>query len=370
MSTTEDKIREIEDELRITKHNKATNAHIGRLKAKIAKLKREQQERIMSSSGGGGTGYEVRKSGDSSVALIGLPSVGKSTLLNRLTNKESRIGHYAFTTLEAIPGILNHKGSQIQIIDLPGIISGASKGKGRGKQVLGVARSADLILVILDVFAAKREYELIQNELFYFGIRLDQKKPDIVIAKSMRGGIAVATPLHLKYIDEKTIKAVLTEYRMINADVTIRSQIDSDQLIDTIEGNRVYINSLVVLNKVDLASAELKQKVVDELPRVDLMISAEVGENIELLKDAIVDKLKLIRIYLKPHGGDIDWEEPLIMRDGVDIGDICDKLHANFRKEFKFARVSGPSAKFDDQKVSINHVVKDGDVVSIFRSTR
>lgn len=370
MSSTEEKIREIEDEIRTTKHNKATNSHIGRLKAKLAKLKREQQDRIMGGGGSGGAGYDVKKSGDSSVALIGLPSVGKSTLLSQLTNKDSPIGAYAFTTLEAIPGILEHKGTQIQVIDLPGIISGASKGKGRGKQVLGVARSADLVLIVLDIFEAANQLKLIEDELFHFGIRLDQDAPDVVISKSMRGGIAIATIKRLTKIDEKTIKAIMQEYKILNADVTIRSDIDEEQLIDVLEGNRVYIDSMIVLNKVDLASEEMKKKVIDELPRVDLLISAGSGFQMEELKDGMLKKLDLIRIYMRPHGEETDWEEPLIVRRGSTVGDVCDKLHSSFRKEFKFARVWGSSAKHDGQKVMISHELKDEDVLTIVRSTR
>jgi len=75
------------------------------------------------------------KSGDARVALIGFPSVGKSTLLNRLTNTHSEAGAYEFTTLTCIPGKIEYNGANIQLLDLPGIIEGASAGKGRGRQV-------------------------------------------------------------------------------------------------------------------------------------------------------------------------------------------------------------------------------------------
>ncbi|MHA2501812.1 MAG: GTPase, partial [Candidatus Kariarchaeaceae archaeon] len=109
MSSYQDLIQQIEDEIRTTKKNKATNSHIGKLKAKLARLKREQQDKLLGGGGGGGDGYDVKKSGDSSVALIGLPSVGKSTLLNQLSEQEiSEVGAYQFTTLEAVPGTMKH----------------------------------------------------------------------------------------------------------------------------------------------------------------------------------------------------------------------------------------------------------------------
>lgn len=76
------------------------------------------------------------KSGDARVALIGFPSVGKSTLLNKLTNTHSEACAYEFTTLTCIPGKIEYNGANIQLLDLPGIIEGAAQGKGRGRQVL------------------------------------------------------------------------------------------------------------------------------------------------------------------------------------------------------------------------------------------
>lgn len=73
--------------------------------------------------------------GDARVAMIGFPSVGKSTLLSTLTKTKSEAAEYAFTTLTCIPGVVEYNNARIQLLDLPGIIEGASKGKGRGKQV-------------------------------------------------------------------------------------------------------------------------------------------------------------------------------------------------------------------------------------------
>jgi len=90
----------------------------------------------------------VVKYGHARVALIGFPSVGKSTLLENLTGTHSEQAAYEFTTLTCIPGVIHYKDAKIQLLDLPGIIEGASEGKGRGRQVIAVAKSADLILMV------------------------------------------------------------------------------------------------------------------------------------------------------------------------------------------------------------------------------
>src|ERR671934_1442186 len=150
-----EKIKAIEDEIHKTQINKATEFHVGLLKAKIARLKKEMEENVHGKtlhSGGENVGFDVRKTGDATVVLVGLPSVGKSTLLNRLTNAKSHVASYQFTTLTAVPGMLHYRGANIQLLDMPGIIEGASDGKGFGRRVLSVARSADLVLIVLDVF--------------------------------------------------------------------------------------------------------------------------------------------------------------------------------------------------------------------------
>ena len=176
-STIDDQIREIEDQIKRTQKNKSTEHHIGLLKAKVAKLRRKKLDIQFSSKTGSSYGFDVKKAGDGSVVLIGFPSTGKSTLISKITAKQSKIGDYAFTTTTAIPGILFHKGTQIQIIDLPGIIEDASLGKGRGKEILAVARSADMILILLEPKDVIKFYDKILSELRNVAIRPGLEKP-------------------------------------------------------------------------------------------------------------------------------------------------------------------------------------------------
>ena len=356
----EEKLRELEEEMARTQKNKATEYHIGLLKAKIAKLKREQA--APKKSGVKTGGFDVKKSGDATVVFIGLPSVGKSTLLNALTGAKSKTASYAFTTLTCIPGVMEYGGAKIQLLDLPGIIIGAHAGKGRGKEVLAVARNADLVLITLDVFQPGI-LPKIKDELAGIGIRLDEEPPKIYMTKKARGGVEINSTVPLTKLNEKMIVGVINEYGIHNASIVFREDANVDRLIDVLVGSRKYNRSLVVLNKVDMVS----QDYLKALDFKYVPVSAEKGANIEGLKEAIFEGLRLMRVYTKPRMDVADLKEPMMMRTGSTIEDACNRLHRDLARDFKYALVWGKSAKFPGQKVGISHVLQEGDIFSIIK---
>jgi small GTP-binding protein len=87
--------------------------------------------------------------------------------------------------------VLEYKGARIQLLDLPGIVEGASQGRGRGRQVVSTAKTADLILIMLDATKSDEQRRLLEHELDAVGIRLNKNKPDVVFKKRTTGGITV-----------------------------------------------------------------------------------------------------------------------------------------------------------------------------------
>ena len=355
-------IKELQDEIRKTKINKATESHVGRVKAKIALLKEKQEARSAKKTGKSEHGYTVRKSGDASVLLLGFPSAGKSTLLNTLCGTESDVGAYAFTTLSVIPGMLNYKQAKIQILDVPGIVSGAASGRGRGKEVLAVIQNADLVLILVDV-TTPEHYGAILREVREARIRINKKKPLVWIKKKSQGGIQIGKTVSID-IDDETIKSVLREFKIVNAEVLIRSRIDLDDFIDCIEGNKKYVPAITCITKSDMVASSQIKKIKKEI-KADLIISAHEKKGIGELKNLIFEKLDFIRIYMKEPRKEADMIEPLIISRGSTIGDVCSKTHKDFVKKFRFARVWGKSAKHDAQKLSLKHQLKDKDVLEL-----
>uniref|UniRef100_A0A7S4VVK0 OBG-type G domain-containing protein n=2 Tax=Ditylum brightwellii TaxID=49249 RepID=A0A7S4VVK0_9STRA len=308
-----EKIKEIEAEMARTQKNKATNYHLGTLKAKLAKLRNDLLVEQSGGSGGGGgeEGFDVKRLGDARVALIGFPSVGKSTLLGALTATTSEAADYEFTTLTCIPGTMRYKGSKVQVLDLPGIIEGAAHGKGRGREVIACARSADAILIVLDAGkeGLNQHREILERELETVGIRLNKRPPDVSFKKRTTGGIRFASTVPLTKLGpdpEKVATQIMREYRITNGDLLAREDISVDELVDVIQGNRQYKPCLYFYNKIDTITMEE----IDQLARMPHSMVGSVakkfniGEPLEddMLKSKMWEYLGLTRIYTKRKG--------------------------------------------------------------------
>ncbi len=357
----EDEIERTKEKLRETPVNKSTETDRGRLKAKIARLK-EKRERKQKESQASGQGYAVKQRGDATVSLVGPPSVGKSTLLNELTNADSEVAGYEFTTLEVIPGMMDYQGAKIQILDVPGLVRGASKGKGGGKQVLSVVRSSDMVVLMVDA----RKVDMVKDmkdELYGAGVRLNQEPPNMDIMERGEGGIEISSPPELS-LNEETVRRVLEDNGFINCKVIIREDLTVDELVDGLMDNRVYMPGFVCLNKTDELGEEEERRLRKEHPEW-LFISAEAGDNLDTLKGYLWEGLGLMRIYMKEKDKEPDMEEPLIVGEGATVKEVKEFLDKKFTGDLKYARVWGNSAKFPGQKVGKDHELKDEDVLEL-----
>ncbi|KAJ9518526.1 hypothetical protein QJQ45_018563 [Haematococcus lacustris] len=368
-----EKIKDIEDEMAKTQKNKATEYHLGQLKARLAKLRTELQ--APSAKGAGGEGFEVTKYGDGRVALIGFPSVGKSSLLTLLTGTESEAAAYEFTTLTCIPGIIHYNESKIQLLDLPGIIEGAAEGKGRGRQVgpgprgaataaratevIAVCKSADLLLMVLDATKPWTHRDILTRELESVGMRLNKSPPNVYFRKRKTGGLSINSTIQLTQLDDKMIARILQEYRIHNCELLFKEDIGVDDLIDLIEGNRRYIKCLYVYNKVDMASIEEVDEIAHRPNSVPISCSmnlnmdgllcaiwdamALVGASTRPLSVAeapasvlasVADMVAVVRCYTKKVGAKPDFGDPVVMtqdRGGTTVEALCRQVEAEAR---------------------------------------
>ncbi|KAK3060075.1 Ribosome-interacting GTPase 2 [Coniosporium uncinatum] len=360
-----EKIKEIEEEMKRTQKNKATEYHLGLLKGKLARLRAQLLEPAPGAGAGGGTGFDVSKSGDARIALVGFPSVGKSTFLSKITKTKSEVAAYAFTTLTAIPGVLEYAGAEIQVLDLPGIIEGAAEGKGRGRQVISAAKTSDLIVMILDATKRAEQRALLEGELEAVGIRLNREAPNIYLKIKKAGGMKITFQAPPKRLDEKMLYNILRDYKILNCEVLVRDENATvDDFIDVImKDHRKYIKCLYVYNKIDSISLEHLDALARE-PHTCVM-SCELSLGLPDVVARCWHELQLMRIYTKRKGIEPDFSEALIVRKDSSIEDVCDQIHRTLKETFKYALVWGASARHVPQRVGLGHVVADEDVVSI-----
>ncbi|KAK9739281.1 50S ribosome-binding GTPase [Popillia japonica] len=368
-----EKISEIEKEISRTQKNKATEYHLGLLKAKLAKYRSQLLEPSKKSEKGlgllkaklakyrsqllepskksekgsqllepskkseKGEGFDVLKSGDARVALIGFPSVGKSTLLSTLTKTESEAA------------------SQRK----------RETGYSCCRQVIAVARTADLVLMMLDATKQDVQRQLLERELESVGIRLNKAKPNIYFKVKKGGGISFNSTCTLTKIDEKMVQMILHEYKLFNAEVLFREDCTADELIDVICANRVYLPCLYVYNKIDQISIEE----VDRIARqsYSVVVSCNMKLNLDYLLETLWEYLRLIRVYTKKPGQPPDFADGLILRKGVTVEHVCHAIHRSLAQAFKYALVWGTSTKYSPQRVGANHIMHDEDVIQVVK---
>ncbi len=353
------RLQELQEEYAKTKYNKATDKYLGILRAKIAKVKAEMREKKRKK----GVGYAAKKSGDATVVLVGPPNVGKSSLLKCLTNAETKVANYAFTTIDVIPGMLNYDGVLIQMLDLPGLIEGAHIGRGGGRKIASVIRIADMALFVVDPATYMMLPDMVK-ELEDLGIMVNKKRKSIKVEELKSGGITVEKNGH-KAPSDSDIKEILSAFGIYNANVIFFDDANEDDLISALSGNRVFLKGMVVLNKIDTVNSTSKMREMLRSTGMDVVeTSAQNSENIGELEHAIFSHLELIRVYLKPKLGSVDLNKPLVLKRGASVADAARKAHNKKLVNVKSAYVTGKSVRFAAQKVGLDHILEDGDVVT------
>ena len=239
----------------------------------------------------------VRREGAAQIALVGPPNVGKSSLLQALSEIQIKTGDYPFTTLRPVPALTRIGGVLVQLIEIPGLIAGAAEDRGGGRALLGVLRSVDAIV---------------------YCCRADGDAAELAV---------------------------------------VRAEVDAAGIVKP---------SFVAATRADEADAA-------SLARLTAAVAGHAVVPVSILDEASLDAFRaaawaltgLIRVRLRANGS-VD-AEPLALHPGATVFDVADSVHHDLGAEFSGARVWGPSARFDGQRVGRDHAVTDGDVVEILR---
>ncbi|MHA1238659.1 MAG: GTPase [Candidatus Odinarchaeia archaeon] len=309
----------------------------------------------------------VKKEGAGQVVLVGLTNSGKSSILSRITSANVKIADYPFTTKKPEVGMLNYGGAMIQIVEAPAVFPQMSSSTV-GRQILTLIRNADVLILVIDLSVdPKMQLETILSELNENGIKLNIAKPPIKIEKTGSGGIQIFGE-NLCEASRQDIVDVLKENGISNAVVTIKGNVSLEDIAEVLDESIVYKPSFIVGNKGDLHGSVLnfKNLIKKYGKRFKIIpVSCKLNKGFEDVTEEAFKSLKVIRIYTKEPEGEIA-KKPMILPEGATVEMVAKRLHSRFLKKFKYAKIFGPSAKFDGEKVGLEHVLMDKDIVQIF----
>jgi ribosome-interacting GTPase 1 len=260
--------------------------------------------------------------------------------------------------------MLDLRGAKIQVLDTPGLIEGAHIGKGAGNKVASVIRVVDLMIFVVDVTDYSSFFGLL-DELKELGVEFGERVDKVRVDIHEKGGIHIVRNSKRAPSDEDIV-AILNEFGIFNANVTIFQSCNLDEIVDVIAENKVKIKSVVALNKIDLVSdySQAKKEIRSRTGMDVVPVSAKAQMGMEPLKDALFENLDIMRVFLKEKGGRVDFNKPLIVRKNSTVIDVAKKIHADMAKEIKYANITGVSVKFANQKVGLSHVIMDSDIVT------
>jgi ribosome-interacting GTPase 1 len=354
----------------VPKH-KGTEKLCSQVKRQMAQLreeieKRKQQAKKTSS----GPSYYIPKAGAAQMAVIGPPNAGRSSLLKAVTNSSVQVTAWPFGTTKPTPGMLPYEDIQFQLVEIPPIVEGSSEGKAEGFMNLACVRNADGVIIVVD---------MTDDPAGNFLMILEELENARILIKPPRGSVEIIKRGHGRNIQfiwegelveciEQDIVALLADYKIKSALVRIVGEVSIDTVEDAVFGNAVYRPCFVLANKIDLNNdngmlEQLRQAAasLDVIP-----ISMEKSSNIAtMVGKKIFNILGITRIYTKEPGKE-SAKDPIVCRPGTTVGDLARIIHNDFYKNFKYARLWGPAAKFDNEKVGLDRVLLDGSIIQLY----
>ncbi len=372
--TPEEKLKALEEYLSAIPKHKGTENLRAWVRRKIAELREEIEERKARKAGGGGLSFFIEKEGAAQLVMLGMPNSGKSALLSVLTNAKPEISDIPFTTKFPVPGMLRFEDVQFQIIEAPALIEGASAGSiWWGSRVLGLARNADAVILVIDLTQKPfKQLKTLVNELMRAGIYIVKPRGRAVIERSKAvHGIKLVSYGRLIGCTEDDVRKLLQSYRIYNATVKIYGEVRLSDIERAIFERITYKPTLILLNKADaigLERAELLRRRLDVAlrHRVPIIVTSAVTRyGIDSIPRQVFRVSRIIRVYTKEPNSQQPSSEPMILKKGSTVEDAVKRIREDFLKYFKYARIWGPSAKFPGERVGLDHVLADKDIIEV-----
>jgi ribosome-interacting GTPase 1 len=317
--TSEEKIVCLQEMMALIPKHKGTEKMRADIKTRISKLLKMKGQKSQTRHA---TWYHFEKQGAGQVAVFGAPNVGKSSIVKILTNAQTEIAPYPFTTTSPIAGMLIYEDVQIQLIDTPPLTEDSPP------WFFHIIRTADSSIWVID---ASSDDLLETTEVCIKRLKEANLYPG-------------SADMHSNLQNENHSLEPMT----------------NDKEREEIVNKPIYI----VANKSDEPNALLGLEIIKELvPDMPIIqVSTKNGNGLEELKRRIFDSLEILRVYTKPKGKQPDLKDPVILKRGSTVFDAAKTLHKDFAANLKYARL-WDNDKFTGQMVERSHILKDKDII-------
>ncbi len=371
-TTLDEKIKRLEEFLSVVPKHKATEKIVALNRSRLAKLKRELEDRKRSSSASKTVSpFSIKKEGIQLVLISEYynPGVGKTSLLNFLTGAaKEEIG--SFTSLPEI-GIYTYDKIRFQIVDMPSLMEGASTGVGNGKEILSQIRSSDLICLCIDLSRnVKNQMIFLLQELNNASIRLNQDPPPIEIQKTGANKIQLffltaEARAQVEMMEE--MKEIIRENGIRNCVVKIYGKIKFSQLADALNPSMVYLKAIILGTKGDLPLTSESFKYLEENYSEKFPII--FGTSIEKktfpndFGRVILNFLNKIKIYTMTNSR--VSEKPLVMDKDCIVKDVALRIHRSFFELFDHAILIRKTARQRKKRVGLDYPLENNDIIEI-----
>ncbi len=363
--TIDEKIRILTEALSLIPDHKGTEKLRRQLRKRLAELRREEEERKRRRTGGT-SAFSVKKEGWAQISLIGAANSGKSTILNLLTGASSPVAEYPLTTRRPYLGMMIYENAEIQIVDLPSILTYDLEETSYASKSIGIARNSDLIAIVIDlVNRPSAQLELITELLKTHGISIEKKRCEVIVEKKDSGGLRIITMGKTNYTYDE-LKQLLIDLGFKSAVVKIIGDSTLEEVQEQLITESTYKKAIVIFNKSDIVPRNQINEQVKQAENIGLkyiVTSAKSEESKYILMKTLFESLELIRVYTQKDGH--PSPKPLLLPRGTTVQELAEIIHRDLARNMKYARVWGKSVKIQGGRVGPDFILEDGDLVEI-----
>jgi len=312
--TPQEKIIALQEMLAVMPKHKGTDHLKAQLRSRMSKLMEELEGPSRGPRSGNVEPFSLPKQGAGRATLLGPTNVGKSLLLSRATGAHSKVGSYALSTLEPVPGMLSFEDIYIQLVDTPPIANLSTQGR-----LYGLLRNSDVLVLVVDL--SNDPVSQVQE-----GFQALEEWGFVLLGKN-RG-------------EEDREPELRKPVIVVGNKADVPGSLDSFQLLESKLGENYPV----------------------------LLVSAEEEVGLAELGEAIFRDLGIIRVYTKSpqqKKEEIQRGTPFVLPQGSTIADASAYVHKDLVRSLKYAVLWGRSGKFQGQHVGRDHQLHDGDLIEL-----